>query len=222
LNERSLEWQFVENVQPMLASGRLTAAAAHLREHWPSPVLHALLSSSSGSVVGLAARCLGLVGDLEDARQLSCLLGHPSRDVAQAAEDALWSVWMRAAGETACEELMAAMRVGEGGEHRAAIAALSVLCESRPDFAEAHHQRALALHAVDEIERAEAAYREALRLNPLHFAAAAGLGHVCIQRGDLAGALRHYRRALHLHPRLDEIREVVPQLDAALERRVVA
>jgi len=219
---RALEFQFVEQVAPLLAREGLGRVLAHLRELWPVDLLQSFLGSPHARVVRLSAQCLGIHGDPDACRALVCLLGHADPEVAREAEDALWSIWMRSGSDTGNERLLAAMRAAEHGDLNGAIQQLGELCSDEPEFAEAHHQRGLALLGLERLERADAAYGEALLLNPLHFAAASGRGHICVQRGDLAGALRYYRRALHLHPRLAEIREVVPQLDAALERRVVA
>ena len=89
---------------------------------------------------------------------------------------------------------------------------------AEPDYAEAHFQRGLAFATLDRNDEAAEAFREALRLNPYHFAAAASLGHACLELGDLPAAVRYYRQALRLHPRLDDVPVALREVTAALQR----
>ncbi len=219
---RDSEAVFLVTIDPLLVSGDLPAALARLRADWPPERLVELLASPSAAVVKTAATCLGLTGAMQHCDRLVPLLGHVDERVASAAEDALWSIWMQAGSKDANAQLTVAVARLRDGESEAALRLLEALTAAQESFAEAHHQRALALHTLERHEEAEAAYQETLARNPHHFAAIAGLGHICAQRDDLDGALHYYRRALHLHPRLSEIQEIVPQLVAATGKRVVA
>lgn len=214
--------EFCRQAIPPLERGD-TPALLETLEDWPAErLLEALSAGASDSEALAVAQCLGAVGGTPAACALVSMLGHPSAEVAQVAEDALWSVWMRAAPPRAVEQLRQAIRCSDEEDFAGAIRILRLLVAHEPAFAEAHHQLALALHARESLEEAESAYREAVRLNPLHFAAFAGLGHIAVARADLEGALARYRRAVHLHPRLGDIRELLPRLEAAVQRRVVA
>ena len=192
-----------------------------LRNHWPARHLRELLLSPTAEVVRLATRCLGLVGLSADAQFLVALLGHSSDAVASEAEAGLWRLWFRAGSREGNAQLARAVTHIRDGQLAEAVDLLRALTASEPELAEAHHQLGLALSLLED-PQAEAALAAAVRLNPYHFAALAALGHACVHRGDLHGAVRFYRLALHVHPRLAEIREVVPQIEAAIERRVVA
>jgi len=216
------EERFLDQIQPALARGELSLVLTRLAREWPPSRLTGLLDCPAPGVVALAARCLGLIGTMRHSPALAALLGHENEAVVKAAEDALWSIWMRSGSPEANRALAAAVEQVRREDLDTAADMLEKLTAAEPGFAEAHHQRALTLHSLGRIEPAEGAYREALRLNPYHYAAAAGLGHICVERGDLGGALQHYRSALHVHPRLAEIREFVLQLEAAVQRRVVA
>lgn len=213
---------FVQALTAPLAQGDTAEALRRLWSAWPAPRLAELLGSEDSAVVELAARCLGLVGTMRQNANLTALLGHPEPTVVRAAEDALWSVWMRAGSDDGNEKLRLAVSHLQAERTAEALAILQALTQSEPTFAEPHHQLATVFHAAEDLDRAAQYYGEALRLNSLHYAAAAGLGHVAVEQDDLVAALRHYRRALHIHPRLTEIRALVPRLDAALERRDVA
>lgn len=219
---RDSERAFLISIDPPLAANDLAVVLARLGASWPPERLLTLLASPRPAVVKAAATCVGLTGSMEHCSRLAALLGHADEQVATAAEDALWMIWMRAGSEPGCRQLRTAVQRLREGEIEAALRLLGSLTAAEGSLAEAHHQQAIAWHSLERYGEAEAAYRKTLALNPYHFAAVAGLGHVCAHRGDFAGALHHYRRALEIHPRLTEIREIVPQLEAALEKRVVA
>jgi len=214
--------EFLSSVEPSFARGDLAALLARLEENWPPRVLEDLLSHRSPSVARLAAACLGMTGSMRHCPKLAALLSHPDAGVAAAAENALWNIWMRTGSGPGVQQLARAVGRIREGRFVEALAVLDDLALSEPRFAEVHHQRALALHSLERLPDAAEAYRRVAELNPWHFAAIAGLGHVCGQQGDLAGALRYYRDALKINPRLPDLQEIVPQIQAALERRNVA
>ncbi len=214
--------QFTESVGPLLESGDLPALITLLGQQWPPESLTALLASSPPAVSSGAARCLGLTGSMSCCRHLAGLLGHADQAVAKAAEDALWHIWMQAGSAAARHRLAQAVEHIRAQDYKAAVAVLDALLAAEPTFAEAHHQRAIALCFLEQPEAAAEAYQQVLGLNPHHFAAALGLGHTYVERGDVRRALELYRLALQIHPGLSEIREAVEQIKTALRKRDVA
>lgn len=205
-------------IAPLLTGGRLNDAAAALRP-WCSPqTLCQLATGHDLETALLAVRCLGLIGGTEEVGALVPLLGSGDRVVRHQAEDALWSIWLRASSETGTQALMVAMKLIDENHVAEALELLDDLRSAEPRFAEAHHQAALAFHALDRGEEAYQAYSRTVELNPQHFAALAGLGHLCAEREDLGGALHYYRRAVEIHPRLDGVSELLPSLEAAKVR----
>ena len=143
------------------------------------------------------------------------LLGHDDPDVVQLAEDSLWRIWMRAGSGAANAVLAEAVDLIRRDQYRQAAQVLERLTAAEPTFAEAYNQRGIALCLLNQPAEAGRVFEEALRLNRCHFSAAVSLGHTCVERGNLRGALEHYRCALELHPRLEGIPEVVKRLEAA-------
>ncbi len=213
---------FLASVHPLLERGDCRTLLSVLDENWPPATLRALLKCDTPAIQQTAARCLALTGSTADADALAELLRDGDSAASQEAEDALWSVWMRAGSPRANQRLAQGADYLRDERADEAIACLRDLTDDEPAFAEAHHQLALALHSAGRLEEAAAEYRRACELNPRHFAAWCGLGHVCSEQHNFAGALENYRAALHIHPGLAEIREVVPQLEAAVARRSVA
>ena len=142
-----------------------------------------------------------------------------SHSVVQLAEHCLWSIWMQSGSEEGNRHLAAAVGCMKTGDHAAAIKVLDALVAREPEFAEAHFQRGLALAAADQTAEAEDAYRQALRLNPYHFGAAAALGHACVERGHLQAALHFYRQALRIHPQLEDVPDAVHEVECVIEAR---
>jgi tetratricopeptide (TPR) repeat protein len=212
---------FLTQVAPLLEKRDYPALLTLFKRRFPLQTLVDMLSSGSTTVVRAAVSCVGLIGGMDQTPRLVALLGHADAEVVRRAEDALWSIWMRAGSESATRQLSVAVAKIKTGEHAAASRLLASLVSAEPTFAEAHHQLAIAEHLQNRLDTAEPAYQRALELNAYHFAAAAGLGHVYAERDNLAAALRAYRRALHIHPNLTEIREVVPRLEAAVSGRIV-
>lgn len=213
---------FLVAIEPPLLARQMAVVIARLRANWPPERLLGMTESSVESVAALAARCLGFVGTAAHARRLAELLKHPHENVAEAAEDALWNIGMRAYTGRLHDSLQAAVERIGAGDFDDALRRLEELIAKEPHKAEAWHQRGLAFHSLQRYDEAEAAYAAALERNPLHFAAAAGLGHIHVERGEFSAALDFYKQALEIHPRMKELRELVPKLEAALHHRDVA
>lgn len=209
-------------MRPAFEQRDYVAADRLLREAWSAPELFEFLNSTQPELVQFAAWSLGIIGDADASCRLVALLGHRDPAVGEVAEESLWHLWMRAGSPEAVDHLALGVRALRSGNDLIALDIFRRVCEFEPEFAEAHHQRGLALHGLERVDEAVPAYAEATRHNRYHFAAYAALGHIAIERDDYPAALAYYRRALHLHPRLAEIREILPALEAAVADRIVA
>ncbi|TWT43978.1 Tetratricopeptide repeat protein [Phycisphaerae bacterium RAS1] len=189
-----------------------------IQRHWPAERVFGLLESSSGEVVRSAATCLGLNGNMKHCAGLAELLHHPDPVIAASAEESLWRIWMRAGTPDGNQDLAAAVGAIQREQYDEAIELLSELILIEPGFAEAHHQLGLSQCVLMRLHDSLTAYREALRLNPFHFSAAAGMGHCYIELSDFRRALHAYKRALKIYPRL----EGIPGAVATLERKLRA
>ncbi len=177
-----------------------------------------LLKEPRNETVRSAVLYLSAAGSREEAGVLSLLLHHPDQGVVELAEYGLWRIWMQSGtvrGNRALSEGIAQLK---RGELSAADQTLRRLIADEPGFAEAHFQHGLVLASLERVSEADRAYRQALKLNPGHFAAAAALGHACVEQHNLVGALYYYRRAIEIHPRLDGIAEVVRELERSVGR----
>jgi tetratricopeptide (TPR) repeat protein len=178
-----------------------------------------LVSSDIPAVVRAAVLYLGLYGTLRECPVLALCLRHSDDRVVELAERGLWSIWMQSGGREGNVRLASAVSALASDNYEAAIRTLSLLVVTEPKFAEAHFQLGLALSSADRPEDAARSYHEALRLNPYHFAAAAALGHTCVEQGNLPAALHFYEQSLRIHPRLTDVPEAIRQVRALLPNR---
>lgn len=184
----------------------------------PQPdTLAPLLAAGNPASVRAAVLYLGLYGSMAVCPLLALCLHHRDEGVVRLAEHCLWSLWMRAGSASGNRALADAIALMESGSVGDALRCLEALTAREPVFAEAHFQRGLALASLDQHAEAATAYRAALRLNPYHFAAAAALGHACVELGDLPAAAQNYRRALKIHPRMSDVALALRQVQALID-----
>ena len=192
--------------------------AAELREHWTVDELVTLLDSEHDDTAKVAAACLGMVGTLSACAALARTLHHDDALVASMAEHALWLIWFRHPDSGVRRDLRGAVCLIDCGRGRDARARLDDVIARAPDFAEAYNQRGMAYCFVDRPLEAIADYKRVVELNPDHFAAWAGLGQCFIQLERYPEALRAYRAALNIHPRMEGVRQSIRQLRCILNR----
>ncbi|HEY2840240.1 MAG TPA: tetratricopeptide repeat protein [Pirellulales bacterium] len=160
-----------------------------------------------------AAVALGLIGDYDSNAALGCALTDSDRGVRLAAEDSIRSVWARVGTTAQRERLATILRLNEMKQYRTAIARSTELIREAQWCAEAWNQRAVAHFGLHRFVESIGDCREALELNPYHFAAAAGMGKCYLQLGNTASALDCFHRALRINPGLEGVRANVQQLE---------
>jgi len=89
-----------------------------------------------------------------------------------------------------------------GGDKDAARQILDDVTKIAPDFAEGWHRRAAAQLADDDNEGAMVSLQRVILLNPREFRAMSELADMLDDYGDKSTALKLYRRAIALDPKL--------------------
>jgi tetratricopeptide (TPR) repeat protein len=198
--------------RPYLERGDKDGLAARVKERWSAACLVPLLHAADSNTVETAAICLGLIGEVSEARSLAGLLHHRDLPVVEAAEDALWSIGFRAGGPIAQAVLSRIARAIASGETENVVSMLTELIRTYPGYAEAYHQRSQAHYFENNYAAALRDAVKACELNPLHFGALAMRAHALAAMDRYHEALQHYRQVLHVHPRMPGIRSAIQHL----------
>lgn len=184
-----------------------------VEERYTEGTLQRLLAGGDELARRAAALALGFTGTMRSAPALTAALKDDDAQVCRFAADSLREVWFRGDEADHGPRLQQAL---SAPDHARTAAALDALIREAPDFAEAYNQRAMLHFQRGEYRRSAADCEAVLRLNPAHFGAAAGMGQCYLRLNRPRAALRAFRQALAVHPGLDEVREAVRELEAAL------
>jgi tetratricopeptide (TPR) repeat protein len=160
-----------------------------------------------------AAFALGLLGSPAVNESLAVCLHDDDEEVARLASDGLWTLWFRGENSGHSDELH---RLVRQNDMEKLLAALDDLARRAPRFAEVYNQRAIAHFRLGKYDRSAADCETALKLNPHHFGAQAGLGQCCLRLSKYRAALRAFRVALRINPRLEGVAEAVRALENRL------
>ena len=176
--------------------------------------LQRLLSDGAPTARDAAAFCLGLLGTWDSNPHLAAALQDEDEGIRQMASEALWSLWFRAHEPRHTLELRRLVRLRD---RRKALEGLSALVQEAPDFAEAWNQRAIIHFKSKRFEEAIADCERALKLNPHHFGAHAGMAQCYMHMRRHASALSAFRAAHQINPHMDGIVSTIKLLEKALD-----
>src|SRR5207244_3473769 len=98
------------------------------------------------------------------------------------------------------QELQRTRQLSDNGSKQAA---LDVLIQKAPSFAEAYNQRAILRFQLGELQKAIADCEKVLRLNPCHFGAQVGMAQCYMGLNKPKAALKAFRTAYRLNPDMD-------------------
>jgi tetratricopeptide (TPR) repeat protein len=193
-------------------------AAVHVfckrvQERYTEGTLLRLLEVGDVSARRAAVYALGLLGSLPVNESLARCLHDPDEETTRLATDALWSLWFRGDDPAHSDALHRLVRLEDMEK---LLAGLDNLIRQAPRFAEAYNQRALAHFRLRHYDRSAADCEMVLKLNPHHFGAQAGLGQCWLQMRRHRAALRAFRVALRINPRLEGVAEAVRVLENRL------
>jgi tetratricopeptide (TPR) repeat protein len=192
----------------------LDAFRKKVQEKYTEGTLLRLLLNGEARSRRAAAYALGLLGSMPEANApLASRLHDEDPEVQRLASDALWMLWFAAEAQPHCQELRRLVRLRDREQ---ALAGLTLLLQKAPLFAEAYNQRAIVEFRLRQFERSATDCEKALELNPHHFAALAGLGQCYRHLRRNKSALKAFRAALRINPRLDSVAAAIRDLEQAL------
>jgi tetratricopeptide (TPR) repeat protein len=193
-------------------------AAVHIfckrvRERYTEGTLVRLLQGDGVLGRRAAAFSLGLLGSPAVNESLALALHDEDEEVARLATDALWTLWFRGDNRAHSDDLH---RLVRQNDMERLLQGLNDLIGRAPRFAEAYNQRAIAYFRLGQFDRSAADCETVLKLNAQHFGAQAGLGQCCLRLRRYRAALRAFRIALRINPRLESVAEAVRTLENRL------
>jgi tetratricopeptide (TPR) repeat protein len=206
-----------EGDNPRRSAERLTAALAKFQQkvqaRYTEGTLQRLLDCPTIEARRAAVLALGMIGTLHSNGAVAVMLHDEDRTVRQLAGEALWSLWFRADTDAHNGELRRVLRQNDA---RKAIAALDALIQEAPAFAEAYNQRAILYFRLEEFQQSIADCQAALKLNPYHFGAQAGMAQCYMKLKKPRAALKAFRHAHQINPNLEGVEETIHFLENAL------
>lgn len=182
-------------------------------ERYNEGTLLRLLANGDNHSRRAALMALSLLGTLNACPGIAACLHDDDRETARSAADTLWTLWFRGDAPANNQELQRLVRLRD---HEKALTAIDALIARTPTFAEAYNQRGIMYFRQKKFDRAIADCQKALELNPYHFGAQAGLGQCFMQMRKHRAALKAFRAALRLNPRMDGVAETIRALEKAL------
>jgi tetratricopeptide (TPR) repeat protein len=205
--------------QQYLAQQDLPEFTRRVAEAYALATLERLASSNDRVTRRAAVLALGALGDYEANHILGRALTDTDRGVRSLTDTGIRAIWQRAGNIYQRAQLQIIIKLVVGQRHHEAIRRATELIEQAPWFAEAWHQRALSHYANGALEESARDCRQALEINPYHFAAAAGMGQCHLRMNSPLAALECFRRALRLNPGMEAVRAQVVQLQRTLRDR---
>src|SRR5690554_4623529 len=150
---------------------------------------------------------------------LEKLSAAPSEEAGKGIERTIQNLWLTS-GSPSIDLLMrrGLDALGEG-DYDSAYFYFDEVVTFAPAYAEGWHRRAAIHYVREDYSAALRDIEQALRLEPRHFEALAGLGVILEDLGDRKGALDAYRRALSLNPWLSHGKARVAPLELEVEGR---
>ena len=207
----------LRSYQRYLQDGETARFIQSVASRYSVATLQRVLSEGDTYRRRAAALALGFIGDISCTDVLGPLLCDRDRKLRLIVDDSLRAIWSRDGAPEQRHLLDRVMRLNECGEHEQAIKLASDLIDCNNLFAEAYHQRSLALFHVDSIVESIEDCRRVLQLNHFHYAAMIGLGHCHLELGDLLESLYWFRAALETYPDLEPVRVQVRRLEIAIQ-----
>ncbi|MDP6151791.1 MAG: tetratricopeptide repeat protein [Phycisphaeraceae bacterium] len=207
--------QFLDVARPALETADARALADRVSRLWTPQEICPLLQHVRVDVRRVAAVTLGMVGDASVSNDLFEALHDPDEQVNEMAEHALWSIWFRAGGHKASRLFSHGVKLLGAERYESAIVFFQAAIKLDPTFAEAYNQCAVAHFFLAQWEQAIELSQRVIEYVPDHFGALAGLGHCFAETGEFDQALKYYRTALQVNPRMQAIRAMICRLESA-------
>jgi tetratricopeptide (TPR) repeat protein len=145
------------------------------------------------------------------------LLTAPTAAEASVLEEQIWKIWGQSGSATVDVLIERADAAEAAGDKPLALSFVDQATALTPSYAGGWYRRSILRYDADDRAGAIGDIQETLKREPRHFGALTGLGLIYEDMGQEKAALQAYRRALEIHPFLDEARQGVARLEPKVE-----
>ncbi|MBU6373748.1 MAG: tetratricopeptide repeat protein [Alphaproteobacteria bacterium] len=143
----------------------------------------------------------------------------PDAPTAKMIEDQIWATWAESGSPTIDILMERAQIATASGDTELAKQYLDEATRLKPDFAEAWNRRAILSYDQENYGAAIEDIQEALKREPRHFGALAGLGMIYESLGQERAALAAYEDAIAVNPHLEQAKQGVARLSPKIAGR---
>jgi tetratricopeptide (TPR) repeat protein len=141
----------------------------------------------------------------------------PSSDAARATEVQIWQIWTAHRNPEIAKLMRRGMTALAEHDGDGAREAFNSVVQYDKNFAEGWNKRATVEFTQGDFAASVADIERTLALEPRHFGALSGLGQIYLALNKKALALKAFRAALAIDPRLDDLRQKVEELQKDVE-----
>lgn len=156
------------------------------------------------------------IGADDQVAQLLGELRAPDQQGWQRIERQIQRLWSRSGSASADLLLQRGQDAMRRGDTVRAVEHFSAVIDHAPEFAEGYHARAMAWFMAGRLGLALDDLQQALRLNPQHFSALAGLGRIFEDLNAPDRARKAYDAAHAIHPHRDDVKAARERLERQL------
>ncbi len=137
--------------------------------------------------------------------------------VAASIAQKIQSKWLESGSDTVNVLMSRSTKALRADNHGLALDLLDVVVTLKPEFAEGWNRRATVFYMQKEYGRSLVDIERTLALEPRHWGALSGLGIIQKRLGKDKAAMETFRRALEIHPGLENARQALDALEKAAE-----
>jgi tetratricopeptide (TPR) repeat protein len=169
-------------------------------------------------------KALELLAKLADMQVMPALVQALRDDdgrVRAAAQDVMWTIWLRSGNEEIDTLMVEGIRLMEAEHYPEAVEVFDEIIARAPRFAEGYNKRATVYYLMLEFEKSIADIHKTLELNPVHFGALSGMGLCYLGMVEPRQALAWFERAIAVNPNMDTIQSYIQQIREYLRNQTL-
>ncbi|MDG2382410.1 MAG: hypothetical protein P8N76_12135 [Pirellulaceae bacterium] len=203
-----------------LREGRTADFIAATAEHYTLATLHRLTQSHNPATRRSAVLAVTFLGGESSLPFVGPCLRDTDRAVRLIASDGIHSLWTRSGPPHHCHKLQCLSRQNTTGEFEEVIEGCDKILAEQPAFAEAWHQRGIAVRSETSISESIDDFAQALNCDPFHFTSALAIGDCYLQLDNPTLALLYFQCAVEISPDLEFAQIQIKRLERIISERL--